>query len=106
MPHRRAATHHDETETDLASCRGERPEHLRRGRLADLRTEVVGLLHDEHHRRDPSDLSQLEHRGRETIYHEFLNVRRYPLQVDDRRLALDHELVDARALLREDLDLA
>src|SRR2546428_3121452 len=74
---------YDQPEAELPPFPGEGPEHLRRGRLADLGTEVVGLLHDQHHRRDPCDLPQLEHRGRQTIHHEFLDVRRNALQVDD-----------------------
>src|SRR5436309_726821 len=103
---RRALRDDDEAETELPAFRGQRPEDLGGSDLADLRTEIVRLLDDEHHRRDPSDLSQLEHRRCQAVHDEFLDVRRYAFQVDDRRLALDDELVDPRAFLRENLDLA
>src|SRR6266545_2242269 len=103
---RRALRDDDESEAELSPFRRERPKDLRRRDLPDLGTEIVRLLHDEHHRRDATDLPEFEHRGREAVHDQLLDVGRNALQVDDRGLSLDHEFVDPRAFLREDLDLA
>src|SRR6266699_3777457 len=103
---RRALRDDDESEAEFPPFRRERPEDLGRRDLPDLGTEIVRLLDDEHHRRDATDLAELEHRGREAIDNQLLDVGGDAFQVDDRRLALDHEFVDPRAFLREDLDLA
>src|SRR3972149_2635881 len=103
---RRALRDDHEAEAELAAFRGEGSEDLRGGDLAHLGAEVVGLLDDDHEGRDLPDLTQLEHRRREAVHDELLDVRGDALQVDDRRLPLDDELVDSGALLGEDLDLA
>src|SRR6266540_3284629 len=103
---RRALRDDHKSEAEFSAFRRERPKDLRRRDLPDLGTEIVRLLHDEHHRRDATDLAEFEHRGREAVHDELLDVGRNALQVDDRRLALDHEFVNPRSFLREDLDLA
>ena len=70
--------------------------------MFSLRTIVVCLFHNEHHRRDGTFLPEFEHECSKTFHDQLLYIRRYTLQIDDGGLTVLDQLIDTVASLSED----